>query len=285
MNCGTVQIKTIPDAKVLADAYPEEYRSVYKGDAGRKTIKATVSEWVRRLQDRSGFAGTPLFGLTAAVRAPDTVSIFLSRLRGQDTTGVLDVGCGAGQLLDRLALAGVSNLLGVDPYMPPGYHTARGVAVLNIEIDQAPGQFDAIIFNHSLEHVPDIEQTLVTAHQKLKHGGICFVRIPTVSSDAWREFGVLWSQLDAPRHIVVPSRDGMKTLAERCGFELERTIDDSTGYFQFYASEIYKKGLSLLEGQQHLKFSNAEMKAFDRRAWALNKAGRGDQVAFILRAR
>jgi hypothetical protein len=77
---------------------------------------------------------------------------------------------------------------------------------------------------------------------------------------------------------------GMDIAGARCGFKLEKVIDDSTSYFQFFASEAYRRGLSLDQARSGDLGSKARMREFHKKALRLNAAGEGDQAAFILRA-
>ena len=82
------------------------------------------------------------------------------------------------------------------------------------------GTFDVIMFHHSLEHVPDPRRELADAAERLAPDGFCVVRLPTPSSEAFRLYREDWVQIDPPRHIALPSRDGMALLAERAGFRV-----------------------------------------------------------------
>ena len=109
------------------------------------------------------------------------------------------------------------------------------------------------------------------------------VRIPTVESEAWREYGLDWDQLDAPRHLVLHSRKSAELAAIAAGVTVVDLWDDSTG-FQFWGSEIYKKGRTLFEGDERPAvlrielFARKELASFERRAKRLNKKGRRDQL-------
>lgn len=194
---------------------------------------------------------------------------------------ILDVGCGAGHFLNRLADIGYTNLLGIDPFIPNDTKSTGGVPILRRELSELDGRFDLVMFNHSLEHVEAPRDVLASACRLLTPNGQCVVRIPTVSSTAWDEYGVDWVQLDAPRHVSLPSRDGMRIAGKAAGMKLERTVDDSSA-FQFWASEQYRRDVPLSDPQVFTgMFSKAEMKRFKQRASELNAQSRGDQSAFV----
>jgi 2-polyprenyl-3-methyl-5-hydroxy-6-metoxy-1,4-benzoquinol methylase len=72
----------------------------------------------------------------------------------------LDVGCGGGALLDRLARVGFNKLSGADPFIAADAETPLGVPLMKRYLSEVTGEFDLIMFNHSLEHVPDPVATL-----------------------------------------------------------------------------------------------------------------------------
>ena len=98
---------------------------------------------------------------------------------------ILDVGCGTGGLLDRLTRIGFNNLVGADPFIEADGRSAEGVPLMKADLRDVDGKFDLIMFNHSLEHVPDPVETLKVAYGKLAAGGMCLARVPTTSSEAW----------------------------------------------------------------------------------------------------
>ena len=104
---------------------------------------------------------------------------------------------------------------------------------------------------------------------------------------AWREYGVDWVQLDAPRHLYLHSVDSLRTLAAQAGLRLDAVQHDSTA-FQFWGSEQYRQGIalrdprSLAQDPASTLFTGAELAAYERRAQAANAAQAGDQAAFYL---
>ena len=137
------------------------------------------------------------------------------------------------------------------------------------------------MFNHSFEHLPDPRAELRTAQEKLKPHGICMIRIPTPSSEAWEIYGTDWAQWDAPRHLTLISRPGLGILAESCGFRLQQVIDNSKPW-SMMQSELYKRGVPLQGVQYDRHLSRAEIATFRGKTAAANRAGRGDSAAFVL---
>jgi SAM-dependent methyltransferase len=201
------------------------------------------------------------------------------------STRILDVGCGAGSLLVALRNVGFTNLTGVDRFIEDDVQYGEGVKVMKGGLEDISGQFDLIMFHHSLEHLPDPLGALTDARERLSSAGRVLVRIPVADSWAYAHYGIDWVGLEAPRHLFVYSRRGLRVLAERAGLVLERTIDDSTER-QFWASELYRRGVQFQGSYDRWVdyFSADEIAHFRQAAVELNRRGEGDEAAFVLRA-
>lgn len=100
---------------------------------------------------------------------------------------VLDVGSGTGGLLDRRAKAGFRHLRGIDPFLKQAMTTPAGVPLACSRIEDEREPQDTIMFNHSLEHVPDPLAALRHAARLLAPDGRIIVRIPTPSSTVFAQ--------------------------------------------------------------------------------------------------
>jgi 2-polyprenyl-3-methyl-5-hydroxy-6-metoxy-1,4-benzoquinol methylase len=133
---------------------------------------------------------------------------------------LLDVGCGNGELARAFARRGWA-VAGVEPGSQAAVRArAGGVHVHRGTLEDAPWRgptFDAVIFNHSLEHLPDPVQSLRQAAALLRAGGIVAVGVPNF--DCWqrRAFGSRWFQLDLPRHLQHLDARTLAALMERAG--------------------------------------------------------------------
>lgn len=279
--CDTLQIVNVPEDEELTRHYPPNYYS------HNVSAQPRVQQWLTTQQDRFELhTGGRLVGALIAV-LPSGVRAaigMLGQLAIEHNARILDVGCGGGVLLDRLSRAGFNNLSGADPFLAADGETPRGVPLMKRYLSEVTGEFDLIMFNHSLEHVPDPVATLEAACEKLASGGICLVRLPTTSSEAWTIYGRDWVQIDAPRHIVIPSRQGMALAADKVGLRVEKTFDDST-VDQFFGSEAYRRDVALTDPKIRQIFGRKQIWDWHKRAQRLNGQGRGDQTGFVLRAK
>lgn len=215
-TCGTAFLDPQPSEAELAAHYPDGYRP-WAGPAPREDSD-------RRARIRSFLIGAGPLGAAAALAA--------SRLRGVETFRlarrfprpgrVLDVGCGTGGALDSFAKLGW-HTVGVEPGSRAA-ETARaaGHSVLTGSFPEtAPeGRFDLVLFVHSLEHVRDPARSLARACELLAPGGAVFVATPNADGALARASDVDWWQLDAPRHLVVLSRAGLRAAAARAGLSV-----------------------------------------------------------------
>ncbi|HKY09603.1 MAG TPA: class I SAM-dependent methyltransferase [Candidatus Binatia bacterium] len=284
-NCGSIQICNVPAPDVLGKYYPGEFWAKSSIDAEVPAVKQFAYDVMGMLLD-------PRFKPIAKLvseRLPKSAFAQAARYRIKRSDRVLDAGCGTGALICALAKLGLRNPMGVDPFVENDIVYPNGARVVRSYLETLnEGLFDVIMFHHALEHVPDQVSTLKHASERLRPGGLCIVRIPTVSSEAFQTFKENWVQLDAPRHLLVPSREGIRIAAEKSGMVLEDTVDDSWS-FQFWASRQYQDDIPLRDPRSYFTnpaaglFTAAEIAAFEQHAQALNRENRGDQAIFFLR--
>lgn len=200
---------------------------------------------------------------------------------------ILDVGCGNGQFLRMLRLHGFENLVGIDPYLRNNVDEP-GLRLLRTDIHGVNESFDVAMFMHSLEHTPNPLEALERTRAILNEGGKCLVRIPVVPSYVWDKYRSHWVQLDAPRHLFIPSVLGMKRLALRVGLEVFRVVYDSTE-FQFWGSEQYankvplKSPISYSVDKSKSMFTPGQIREYRRLSMELNRTQQGDQAVFYMR--
>jgi SAM-dependent methyltransferase len=138
---------------------------------------------------------------------------------------LLDVGCGHGELAAGFMARGW-RAAGVEPSRAAAdAAAARGIEVHHGTLSDArwpAGSFDAVIFNHALEHVPDPGGDLRAAGRLVRPGGLVVVSVPNFGGWQRRVFGSRWYQLDLPRHLTHFDRRSLPALGERAGLEVVR---------------------------------------------------------------
>jgi SAM-dependent methyltransferase len=262
--CGSLWLTNVPD---LRGYYPQGYYSFASGDSPRVG-------WSERL----------ILFVVQELHAARFMRLCrrfgISRRRDMR---ILDVGCGGGNLLWALERRRYSELTGVDPYLE--HSTERGaVRLLAANLGGLRETFDLIVFNHSLEHVPDVGATLRAARARLNPGGNLIVRVP-IPNFAWRKYGVFWASLDPPRHITLMTPLGLERSAKGAGFDVKECVYDSAP-FQFWGSEAYARGQTLAQavpkGILPLALHVLGRARFLPAAWLLNRRKLGDQASFLL---
>jgi SAM-dependent methyltransferase len=281
-QCGCLQILEVPGD--LSKHYPPAYYSFVPFEPRAVSF---IKGFAKRLRGTYAASGRGILGRALFRMFPQPELRPLARVGLSRNSRILDVGCGNGRFVQLLKEAGFERVLGVDPYIEGDRQYANGLRILKRSLQQVGGEWDLIMFHHSFEHIPDPLETLQHSAAILSNGGCCLIRIPTVSSYAWRHYGVCWVQLDAPRHFFLHSVTSIRLLAAKAGLRVKEVIYDATE-FQFWGSEQYLRDVPLNAEQSYAQcpsesiFSDAQIQSFRVRADWLNRHGEGDQAAFYL---
>jgi SAM-dependent methyltransferase len=201
---------------------------------------------------------------------------------------ILDVGCGAGRLLYLLQLGGWTDLTGVDAHLPEGRSHGEGLKLRRGTLADAEGPWDLIMYHHAFEHLADPVGELRTAAARLAPGGSVLIRTPLADSEAWRRYGPDWVQLDAPRHLFIPTLRSLELAAVQAGLRVTGVAHDSYE-LQFWGSEQYRLDIPLQDarsyrwGQGAPLFTPEQIAGWRAESEQLNREGRGDQAAIYLR--
>lgn len=165
----------------------------------------------------------------------------------------LDVGCGNGRLGEWLAGHGW-DVTGVEPSQRAAAAArSRGLTVHEESFEDAelePAGFEAVVFNHSLEHLPDPLATLSKARALLRDGGLVVATLPNFGSWQRRLFGTYWFHLDLPRHLFHYTGDALAIALERSGL-VGAAIETSSTAAGFWGSVQYAiAGRCVLHGRR-----------------------------------
>jgi SAM-dependent methyltransferase len=188
-RCGAATTDPWPDEAGLEAAYGTWYRP----DAGA----------------RFHFAGDMLLGRTRGLLA--------SRLDEIAPDGpILDVGAGEGTLLDALPSRG-RRAVGLE--RNPLRDDFRDQSPAEVEGD---GEWAAVVFWHTLEHLPEPRRAVHEAARLLQPGGVIAIAVPNTDSIQARAFGDRWLHLEIPLQLVHLSTATLwRGLVEE-GFRVER---------------------------------------------------------------
>lgn len=269
--CGAVQ-----RVRVEVDLTPYYPSSYYAFAESRRGLIGSVG---RRLRNWLALSPGSPFRSVANWVFPHPAADWLRATSPVQTARILDVGCGKGVLLRQFADAGFTTLTGVDPFLPETRETPPAVQMLRARLEDVQGEFDLIMFHHSLEHIVDQGSAVAAAARLLAPDGWCLVRIPTVSSYAWDHYREHWYQLDAPRHVVLHSLQSIEALGASAGLMLDHIDFDSTAW-QTLWSDRYRNDIAMSE---ILPFSETERGDASALASRLNGERRGDQICVYFR--
>jgi SAM-dependent methyltransferase len=266
-SCGSIQLSSIPED--LGPYYPRDYYSF-----GLLQPSGLLRNLLKKIRIRAYFATGLKFFL------PPFGGSWLKKLSLNFTDCIADVGCGNGQLLYELHVSGYKNLHGFDPFLENESQLGAGLKLWNKEFGQTDLYFDVVMLHHSFEHMADPEQVLKTCFERLNPGGRLLVRCPVSDAKVWKEKQSLWVQLDAPRHLTIPSTQGFVAVAQRCGFEVQEVVFDSTA-FQFWGTALYEQGEKLDSKKNRIYFSENQLEEWEQKAIQYNQEGVGDQACFF----
>ncbi len=91
-----------------------------------------------------------------------------------------------------------------------------------VEFDDRLGEWAAVVFWHSLEHLRDPRAAVHNAYRLLAPSGLLIIAVPNFASWQAGWLGERWLALDLPRHLVhLPARALVDGLQE-CGLEIDR---------------------------------------------------------------
>lgn len=150
---------------------------------------------------------------------------------------LLDVGCGEGRLLRRLAELGWRGEgVDTDPIAIQRAAASGVEAHCGALADQRYGEatFDAVTQRHAIEHVHDPIALLAECARILKPGGRLTLMTPNAESWAHAVFGEHYMALDPPRHLHLFTQRALENAVRRAGLaiRLSRTVVEGPWFCQ-----------------------------------------------------
>lgn len=212
-RCETCEV-VFTDYNFDAHGYDRYYQGAYYAH-GLHFLQEGLREKVQR--DLLRLKRGDRLPLKDLIRARLLKNFILVDLPYFDRGRILDVGCGAGKLL-RVAQSVGFECHGAEPSKE-----AREILLNNgcraypsiDEVNVPENYFDIIVFNQSLEHIPDPIGALQKAVSLLKEDGQLVISVPNFSSNERRVFGMFWRHVDVPRHLFHFSPKTMDYIAQQ----------------------------------------------------------------------
>lgn len=149
---------------------------------------------------------------------------------------ILDIGCGAGTLLQKLAQLGYI-AIGVERDTRSLSLDEKNLKVLEGTAESIPAEIlprscDGIVISHVLEHLTDPITVLQNAAKLLKPNGLLFCEVPNNESLIAKQSGLSWEHLDIPRHINFFDEKTLKLVAQNAGLKVKRIYFG--GYYRYF---------------------------------------------------
>lgn len=117
---------------------------------------------------------------------------------------ILEVGCGSGHLAVHIKQCGFEiEVTDISEDILQEVKSRLAIPVYSGQFEEITfhRQYDAIVFNNVLEHLPSPDQAIATASKLLKRGGMVFLEVPNINSCQFNLFRAKWFHLRIPQHL------------------------------------------------------------------------------------
>lgn len=186
----------------------------------------------------------------------------------QGVGALLDIGAGTGDFL-KVAMEKGWQVQGMEPNVNAVKLASEKGLDLKLSLEEfKKDQFDVVTLWHVLEHMPNLEETILQLSNLVKPKGTLIIAVPNFKSYDAQHYGKYWAAYDTPRHLWHFSKKSLMLLFND-HFLLEKTLPmifDS--FYVGLLSEKYKTGrqfslrgiwvglISNLKGQRSKEYSS-----------------------------
>ena len=204
-SCGLHYVDPRPRKEDIQRYYPGDYRP-------RRTVvsKEYINKKIKKFRDKrkAGFLKNPWYIDFPAGKK------------------VLDIGCGAGELLLRLQERSCHPYgIDFDDFTSARLREIGNFDVRTCDIDSGTpfsnSYFDIVIMRHSLEHMFNPSRVLKEVNRITQEGGDLIIGILNIDSYVARITGIYWNILDIPRHLFHFSPETITRLLMKNGFAVD----------------------------------------------------------------
>ena len=158
-----------------------------------------------------------LYSWSSCFMTKKKINLISSLLKNKHS--LLDFGCGKGNFLLAAQKRGF-DVAGVEFLSDVQKELNKKNIKFYEKLEQLPKAVNAITFWHSLEHLNDLNQTLILSRKNLKENGILIVAVPNYDSFDSKYYKSFWAAFDAPRHRFHFNKSGIINTVQKHGFKL-----------------------------------------------------------------
>jgi 2-polyprenyl-3-methyl-5-hydroxy-6-metoxy-1,4-benzoquinol methylase len=263
-NCSTVFQNPMVIQEDLHLCYPQNYTPYnykkelpdidfdsFSADGFPDQVRKAIIQSVKN-QKPTGIAGKigNLLSKSRYLRERAFYGLVTDELlpKEREKSFALDLGCGAGWLMQRLKKVGW-DVEGVE-WNEEAARFAADLTNLKVwagdfrEIDLPKKRYQLIVLNHVFEHISEPKTVLERAYELLADDGKLILYYPNPDSLGASWLGADWFPWEAPRHLIFPPPKALKLIAENSGFQSVTIFTRNTfSKSQWIKSKAYKLGL------------------------------------------
>ena len=250
MDCGLGYLRPRPTAAALANLYRVANPWSASSDGFRLDPATMVGpkDAPRPPWTNARIAGA-LTWLALRKKLADQCRIAADAVLPGSRPRVLDVGCGDGAFLRKIAATLRGSGVGIDLGPPPNVESG---SVRYLQGSLADGalsaeSFDLITAWSYLEHDPTPVATLARMRQLIAPGGKLVIEVPNRAAPPSRLLGRRWPALVVPFHVCFYTPESLSRLLREAGFGDVRVLRRGTAGWQALCSELLLGALAASE--------------------------------------
>jgi predicted SAM-dependent methyltransferase len=98
---------------------------------------------------------------------------------------------------------------------------------------------------HVLEHIHELNESIIKIKKLLTSGGTLVVAVPNANSPDAQHYGAWWAAYDVPRHLYHFTSDTLRRLFAKHGMKVLKILPQRLdAYYVSLLSEKYRNGKS-----------------------------------------
>lgn len=276
-------------------------REAKVGELAVLTCAACGHGWLRDLApDNDHFESEGYQGWRASIR--DVIRARGSRyvddlvgVTGAVPASAVEIGCATGETIGALSERGAT-CWGVDTSTAAISAATEAYPAVDFSVatlPDLPHPVDAVLMMHVIEHVPDPVATLRACRKMTTDDGVLYLRFPNYAGAAAKVMRGAWPDY-MPDHVHYFTPTSIRAALERAGWREERSWTTASSWAWLGgAKRLLKRTRPTMRATGHAAPPSPRRMAFLARAdkvlapalWAEAKAGRGNELVVVARAR